>query len=69
MYPSYVDVLIQIDYEIKSIILKEGPIRTGEEIYFSLGMQSFNYKLKSDINNFDNILLANTLIDLVIANE
>jgi hypothetical protein len=38
----------------------------GEDIYFSLGNLSFNYKLKSDLNNFDKILLSNSLIDVVI---
>ena len=41
----------------------------GEDIYFSLGNSSFNYKLKSDLGNFDKILLANTLIDHVIQNQ
>ena len=58
--------MIQIDQEIKSIILSEEPIRAGEDIYFSLGNLSFNYKLKSDLNNFDKILLSNALIDVVI---
>jgi hypothetical protein len=43
-------------------------VLAGEDIYFSLGNQSFNYKLKTDIANFDRILLANSLIDLVIIN-
>ena len=50
-------------------MLSEEPIRTGEEIYFSLGSVSFNYKLKSDLSNFDMILLANSLIDSIITNE
>jgi len=50
-------------------VLSEEPIRTGEEIYFSLGSVSFNYKLKSDLTNFDLILLANSLIDTIINNE
>lgn len=66
LYYPYVEVLIQIDPEIKQIILSEEPIRAGEDIYFSLGNSSFNYKLKSDLSNFDKILLANTLVDLVI---
>jgi hypothetical protein len=41
----------------------------GEDIYFSLGNSSFNYKLKSDLSNFDKIILANTLIDIVIQNR
>lgn len=67
LYFSYVEVLLPVDQEIKSIILSEEPIRTGEEIYYSLGSVSFNYKLKSDVNNFDPILLANALIDVIIA--
>ena len=34
-----------------------------------MGSVSFNYKLKSDLGNFDMILLANSLIDTIIANE
>lgn len=41
----------------------------GEDIYFSLGNISFNYKLRSDLSNFDKIILANTLIDIVISNQ
>lgn len=78
LYAPYVEVLVQIDQEIKSIILSEEPIRcnsqtklilyiAGEDIYFSLGNLSFNYKLKSDLNNFDKILLSNALIDVVIS--
>ena len=69
LYPSYVEVLVNIDQEIKQIVLSEEPIRTGEEIYFSLGSVSFNYKLKSDLTNFDMIQLANSLIDTIITNE
>ena len=59
-------MLLPIDQEIKQIILSEEPIRTGEEIYFSLGTVSFNYKLKSDLSNFDVILLANALMEVII---
>jgi hypothetical protein len=69
LYALYVEVLIQIDQEIKSIILSDEPIRAGEDIYFSLGNLSFNYKLKSDLNNFDRVLLSNALIDLVISSQ
>lgn len=44
-------------------------MRAGEDIFFSLGNMSFNYKLKSDLGNFDKIILANTLIDSVIAHQ
>jgi hypothetical protein len=69
LYFTYVEVLLTIDAEIKQIILSEEPIRTGEEIYYSLGSVSFNYKLKSDLNNFDMAQLANALIDVIIAQE
>lgn len=68
LYPSYIEVLLQVDQEIKSIILSEEPIRTGEEIYFSLGLVSFNYKLKSDLSDIDPILMCNSVIDYVISN-
>lgn len=69
LYPAYVEVLIQVDQEIKQIILSDEPIRAGEEIYFSLGMVSFNYKLRSDLNDVDPVLMCNSLIDYVIANN
>lgn len=76
LYYPYVEVLIQIDDNFKRIILFEEQskcnsyflltIIDGEDIYFSLGNSSLKYKLKSDMANFDKILLANTLIDIVI---
>lgn len=79
LYPAFIEVLLQIDPEIKQIILSEEPIRgintsfnsflAGEDIYFSLGNVSFNYKLRSDLGNFDKIILANTLIDMVIQSQ
>ena len=69
LYPAYIEVLIQVDQEIKQIILSDEPIRAGEEIFFSLGMVSFNYKLRSDLNDIDPVLMANSLIDYVIANN
>jgi len=68
LYPSYIEVLLQVDQEIKSIILSEEPIRSGEEIYFSLGLVSFNYKLRSDLNDIDPVLMCNSVIDYVISN-
>jgi hypothetical protein len=68
LYPSYIEVLLQVDQEIKSIILSDEPIRTGEEIYFSLGLVSFNYKLRSDLSDIDPILMCNSVIDYVISN-
>jgi hypothetical protein len=66
LYPLYIAVLIQTDYEIKQIILSDAPIQAGEEIFYSFGNGSFNYKLKSDVANFDEYLLANSLIELLI---
>ena len=68
LYPSYIEVLLQVDQEIKSIILSDEPIRSGEEIYFSLGLVSFNYTLRSDMSDIDPILMCNSLIDFVISN-
>ena len=69
LYASYVEVLVNIEQDIKNIILSPEKIGPGEEIYFSLGSVSFNYKLKQDLSNFDFILLANSLIDNIIANN
>jgi hypothetical protein len=66
LYQLYLDVLVQTDDEIKQILLSEHAIKTGEEIFYSFGNGSFNYKLKSDIENFDPLLMANAMIDLII---
>lgn len=68
LYPSYVEVLLLVDQEIKSIILSEQPIKSGEEIYFSLGLVSFNYKLRSDLQDIDPVLMCNSVIDFIISN-
>lgn len=52
--------------EVINILLKLTFFIAGEDIYFSLGNSSFNYKLKSDMANFDRIILANALIDIVL---
>lgn len=70
LYPLYMAVLIQTDYEIKQIILSDdmdSPMNQGEEIFYSFGNGSFNYKLKSDITNFDELQMFNSLIDLLIS--
>ena len=66
LYQLYLDVLVQTDDEIKDILLSEQAIKAGEEIFYSFGNGSFNYKLKSDIQNFDPLLMANAMIDLII---
>jgi hypothetical protein len=68
LYSGYIEVLLQVDQEIKQIILSDEPIRSGEEIYFSLGLVSFNYKLKSDLRDIDPVLMCNSVIDFVISN-
>lgn len=67
IYPVYVDTLIQTDDEIKSIILSDKADLDNEEIYYSFGNGSFSYKLKSDINNFDRLLMANAMIDMIVS--
>ena len=68
LYYPYVEVLIYIDDNFKRIILSEEP-KVSEDLYFSLGNSSLKYKLKSDMGNFDKILLASTLIDIVVQNQ
>jgi hypothetical protein len=55
------DVLVQTDDEIKQIILNDTPT----ELIFPFGNGSFTYKLQSDINNFDPLLMSNSLIELI----
>lgn len=66
LYPLYIDVLVQTEDEIKQIILSEDPVKQGEEIFYSQGNAGFNYKLKSDVRNFDCLLMANALIDIIV---
>lgn len=68
LFSGYIEVLLQVDQEIKQIILSTEPIRLGEEIYFSLGLVSFNYKLRSDLSDIDPVLMCNSVIDYVISN-
>ena len=69
LYPLYVDVLAKAEDEVKQLILSDTPMKPGEEIIYSFGNGSFNYKLTSDIKNFDNLFLANSLIDNIIQHE
>ena len=69
LYPMYIDTLVQTEDEIKHIILSSEPTKPGEEIFYSFGNGSFNYKLMSDIKHFDKLHMANALIDLIIGME
>jgi hypothetical protein len=67
LYPSYVDVLVQIDPDIKQIILDQGAdVSPGEEISYTFGNGSFLYKLKADVGKFDTLYLTNALTDLIM---
>lgn len=66
LYPLYVEVLVHADEEIKEIILSETPIKPGEEIFYSIGDGSFNYKLQSDLSHFDEYQMASALIDIIV---
>ena len=65
LYPLYMDVLVQTDDEIKQLILSDSPMKPGEEIFYSFGNGSFNYRLSADFSNFDPLLMANALIDII----
>lgn len=41
----------------------------SDDLYFSMGNSSLKYKLSSDLGNFDKIILAHTLMDIVIQNQ
>lgn len=69
-------MLTSIDGDFKRIILSD-ELKSilqdnhigGESLLFSQGNSSIKYKLKSDLGNFDKIILSNTLIDIVIQNQ
>jgi hypothetical protein len=58
------DTLVNSEEDVKSIILSEEP--TTNPIFYQFGSGNFVYNLTSDINNFDPLLMANSLIDLII---
>ena len=69
LYPIYTDVLSQTDEDIKELLLQHDNAKTPEEIFYSFGNNSFNYRLRSDNSNYDYMHMTNSLIDLIQARE
>lgn len=65
IYPMYVDILVHTDDDIKQVILYDKPLDENQDLQMDLGFTNFHYTFKSDINNFDKFLLANSLIDVI----
>ena len=69
LYRPYVETFLEIDPDVRSIILGEDETLKNEEIYFSLGSNSDNYRVKSNPDFFDRISIARSLADYIIENE
>ena len=69
LYPTYVETFLSIEQDVWVIILGQDENMRNEEIYFSLGNNSFNYVVKSNPKLFDKITLAASLADLILNSQ
>jgi len=69
LYRLYVETFLTMDPDVRSIILGRDESLKNEEIYFSLGSSSENYKVKSNPEFFDKISIARALADYLIEND
>ena len=69
LYPTYVETFLSIEQDVRVIILGQDENMRNEEIYFSLGNNSFNYVVKSNPKFFDKITLAASLADLILNSQ
>jgi len=67
LYPIFVETFLSIESDVRTIILGTDENSKNEEIYFSLGNNSFNYVVKSNPKIFDKIALASSLTDIVLS--
>ena len=69
LYPIFVETFLSIESDVRTIILGTDENSKNEEIYFSLGNNSFNYVVKSNPKIFDKIALASSLTDIVLSSQ
>jgi hypothetical protein len=69
LYPIYVETFLSIEQDVRVIILGLDENMRNEEIYFSLGNNSFNYVVRSNPKLFDKITLAASLSDIVLHSQ
>lgn len=66
LYPTYVEILVTVEPDVRRFILSEEEAGNSQDIYFALGSKSLTYQVKSDVNHFDRATLAHALCDLVL---
>lgn len=69
LYKNYIETFLEMEPDVRSIILGEDETLKNEEIFFSLGNNSDNYKVKSNPEYFDRLSMARALADYIIENE
>ena len=69
LYADYVDTFLMTEHDVRSIIMGTDEALKNEEIYFSLGNNSFNYVVKSQPELLDKVSLASALADNVLASQ
>lgn len=67
IYSNFVDILVNVDPDLRLIVLGEDVNIDNGEITFKLGNQSFNYVYKPNPHLLDRIALAAALSDHIIA--
>ena len=69
LYKVYVETFLGIDSDVRVIILGKDEALKDEEIYFSLGSNSDNYRVKSNPELFDKNFLSKALTDYILENR
>lgn len=69
LYRPYVEILIQMEPDIRNMVLNEDVSKQDEEIYFSLGNNSDIYMVKSNPQYLDKLIMLRSLADFIIENE
>ena len=69
LYRVYVETFLGMDPDVRVIILGKDETLKDEEIYFSLGSNSDNYRVKSNPYLFDKNFLSKALTDYISENK
>lgn len=65
LYKIYVETFLCMDADVRNIILGKDETLKGEEIYFSLGSNSDNYRVKSNPDLYDKMFLQKALNEYI----
>ena len=69
LYKVYVETFLGMDSDVRVIILGNDEALKDEEIYFSLGSNSDNYRVKSNPELFDKNFLSKSLTEYISENR